>query len=155
MWAGYKVLCIEGLYSVHTAVFRSCFYGEIVFSPPSWGICWHIQRTIPLLWPPFHQGCEVHLCYCYLLCRDLPCRPACEDLWNHWSTVYRPQGEKFVSYFISFAMDLHVCFNRLAGQSYWIFSTNRTAVVAFLQFHRKRHILRRSSKNPVGEMLLH
>lgn len=72
MWAGCKLMCIEWLYSVHTAVFLST--GDSVLTSSSfWGICWHIQWTIPSLWPPFHRGCSIYLCYCYLFCLGL-CR---------------------------------------------------------------------------------
>lgn len=45
---------------------------SVLTSSGSRRICWHIQWTIPSLWPPFHRGSWAHLCYCYMFCFDLP-----------------------------------------------------------------------------------
>lgn len=86
--AGFKLMCIVWL----CAVFF-CPQGRAL-SPPLvfWGICWHIQRTIPSRRPPSHRGCSIHLRHCYFLCLGL-CR-FIELLI--FSCQYWPQGEKFM-----------------------------------------------------------
>lgn len=49
---GINCCALSGFILCTLLFFLSCFHRGIVFSPPSCCICWHIQRTIPSLWPP-------------------------------------------------------------------------------------------------------
>lgn len=47
------------------------FFSPVSTSLRSQGIWWQVHWTVPPLRPPFHWGCTVHLCRCYLFCLDL------------------------------------------------------------------------------------
>lgn len=144
MWAGYKWLCMERLYSVHTAVFPST--GDSVLTSSSfWGICWHIQSTVPSQWPHFHRGCSIHLCYCYLfslgLCRFIELLICIILAWGR---------KAHASHFKRFGINLHAYFSRLLESSHQFFYTDQAAAIALDQFHHKQHTLRSQGK-PCGQ----
>lgn len=134
-----------------------CFYhistGESVLTFSSfWGICWHIQWTIPSLCPPFSQ--RLHSSFVLLLFALLwtyLLAGLCRFIELLIFSILALGRKVHASYFQRFGKDLHVYFNRLLESSHPIFKTNQTFY--FICFTTSS-IFWDVKANPVGKIVL-